>query len=165
MSNSSPIRPSNWQEHIQVSSSEEEEKIEEQPQQRQLLSPDLPPPKLPPRSTQAAPATPVLSKKAKMRRKDGTLPSESGSSRRASLLAPKSGLPSSNVSVTPAAIDWAVVEAGNSNYVIHAQNVSLRQVGANKDHVLELVGNSGRRASLPLANVSGLQVSWQGDQH
>lgn len=160
VANSSPSRPLHRQDHINVSSSEEEqETIEVRPKSPQLLSPDPEPPKFPPRSTLTAPTPPALTKRAKMRKKDGSRPSESESSRRASFPPPKSPIASSNVSAIPAAIDWAVVESGKDKHVIHAQNISLRTAGPRKDVVLELVGGIGRRASLPLESVSGLQVS------
>lgn len=158
MANSSPSRPLNRRNHINVSSSEEEEPVEEQRSPRQVLSPDPSPPKLPPRSALAVSTPPAMSKKARMRKKDGSRPSEPESSRRASFPPLKSTVPSSNLSVPPAAIDWAVLEVGHDKHVIRAQNISLRRAGFNRDQVLELDGGGGNRACLPLENVSGLKV-------
>lgn len=161
--NSSPIRSLNQREKrlIEVSSSEEEEEVEDQHQhQRRLLSPDDEPPKLPPRkAVQVSPATALgMTKKSKMRKRDGSRPFESDGSRRASFPTSPS-MPSSKLSTTPAAIQWAMVEVKDGNHVVHADIVSLRPVGMNKDLVLELVGSGNKSASLPLAKVSGLMAS------
>lgn len=165
--NSSPSRPMNRtnQPRTDVSSSEEEERVEEQrqpqPESRPVLSSDEEPPKLLRRSQPAVSSNSnahATTKRALMRKKDGTRPPEVGGARIATFPPVNASVPSSEVSAIPAAITWAIVEAGDSNHEIRARSVSLRRVGTNKDHVLELDADHGLRACLPLANVTGLQV-------
>lgn len=160
--NSSPSRPPD-KAPVELSDSEVEEKVEERPRSPGLLSPDKSPPKQLPRKVPISPASPQKgSLIGRMKKKDGSLPSAAVSPRRTSFPSTASSIPSSNVSATPAGVDWAFVTAAedSDSHKIHAQSVSLRSKAAKKDHlVLALFGNDGKSVDLPLTEVRELQVS------
>lgn len=161
--NSSPSRPANRDDSIDISDDEEEEPIEQPieqlPRGSRLLSPDEPPPKVPPKPS---PSTRDihLSKTDLMRRKDGSRRSEPGGSRPTMSKTPRSELLSSKLprtSATPAAVAWAFIVVDSEEIPLRVKTASLRC--RHDAPVLELFGADGKPAELPLHEVTSVQVS------